>query len=154
MKKLSTLIVLIALSAVVTIFSCKKSLDQYLKMDYASTVYPFNNNLNMYVYQTQGYSQIVGTNGPIFNTLTANISGITPNTYLLGPTATSSITLTKGTLTFSSQGAGGWGSLTISSMDNSKMYAQGSFYGTLINTLNSGDSISIFNGTFAIKYQF
>lgn len=155
MKKISALLLVLAVSSLGTFNSCtKKSFDVFLSVVFGGATHSFNTNLHHYVYQSFNYTNITGSETSGGYNYDAYLNGITAKTYTFTPTSLDYLRLSNGTSTYSTHTTGGSGSLTISRLDESKMESEGTFSGTLVNVTNPADVLTLTDGKFGIKYEF
>ncbi len=84
------------------------------------------------------------------------MKGTTTGTYSGTGTFTDPgyITLTKNGVNYSSNTAGGSATINWTKRDDSDMWIEGTFSGTLVNQTNPVDKFDLTSGTFAMKFQF
>jgi len=157
MKKTTALFVILFIGLATTFNSCKKGSDtstvNMLKATYLGSSVSFPTGMAMYSYPSLGYSLFDGTEAGTVTSLTVKVESNTTGTFDAGNGQTSYIQLIIGNITYISNIAGGSGTVKIAEFNNTTMWAQGTFSGTLVQTNNPSNTISMTQGQFNIHFQ-
>jgi hypothetical protein len=152
MYKKTPLLVVLFLGLIVAFSACNKSTNSILQAFFSGATHKFTANQVMYVYQTANQSTIYASEPGTNDSITLVWGGTTTGSYT-NPISTYVVLASSGKYYYSNL-TGGSASINITSMDNSKMWAQGNFTATMVNAANTADVINLTQGSLSLKYQF